>query len=224
MGHPAAVTVQPAPDIAPDMLDLTRRERRKLELRSRVRDTAAELFRAQGFAATRVSEICERADIAQKTFFNHFPSKHDVLREVAQASVEALRLELESVRKAELSTRERLRVFFEHVAEGITESGPTNRELVTELVHVLNAGEERSIQATMLLDAFGAIVHSGLAAGEITRRHSPETLTEMILGAYYVLIFNYANLEAFPIAEHAAASARFLADALAPHPDETEED
>ncbi len=208
---------------ASEPLDLNRRERRKLELRERVCEVAAELFRENGFAATRVSDICERADIAQKTFFNHFPSKHDVLREVAQAGLEALRLDLESVRKAALSTRERLRVFFEHVSDGIEASGPANRELVTELVHVLNAGEDRSIQATMLLDSFGAIVESGLEAGDVTRRHSPETLTEMILGAYYVLMFNYANLEGFPVAEHAEASARFLADALAPHPSELQE-
>jgi hypothetical protein len=42
----------------------------------------------------------------------------------------------------------------------------------------------------------------------------------MIIGAYYVLIFNYANLDGFPIRERAAASARLLADALAPQPEE----
>ena len=207
---------------APDFVDLSRRERRKLELRGRILEASAGLFEEKGFKATKVSEICERADIAQKTFFNHFPTKQDVLREIAHYCVDQLRGDVEAVTKAELSTSERLLEFFGHMAEGIIQAGPMNRELVTELVHVLNNGEERSEPATMLLDAFGAIVRKGLDAGEVTRRHEPETLTEMILGAYYVLMFNYANLEAFPIAQHADASARFLADALAPHPDENE--
>ena len=42
----------------------------------------------------------------------------------------------------------------------------------------------------------------------------------MILGSYYVLIFNYANLDDFPIRERGQAAARILTDALAPHPEE----
>jgi hypothetical protein len=42
----------------------------------------------------------------------------------------------------------------------------------------------------------------------------------MILGAYYVLMFNYANLDDFPVRERGRAAARILADALAPHPEE----
>ena len=206
----------------PHFVDLPRRERRKLELRGRILEAAAELFGEKGFRATKVSDICERADIAQKTFFNYFPAKRDALREIAHYGVDQLRGNVEAVSKADLSTRDRLLAFFRHMAERLIESGPMNRELVTELVHVLNEGEDRSEPARMLLDAFGAIVSKGIEAGEVTRRHSPETLTEMILGAYYVLMFNYANLEAFPIAQHADASARFLADALAPHPDENE--
>jgi hypothetical protein len=90
------------------------------------------------------------------------------------------------------------------------------REVVTELVHVVHESGSRSEQARGLHDAFGAIVADGLAAGDVTRRHDAETLTEMIMGAYYVLIFNYANLDDFPLADQAAAVARFLGDALAP--------
>ena len=60
---------------------LSRRERRKLEMRARILETARELFSDQGFQETRVADVCERADIAQKTFFNHFPTKLDLLRE-----------------------------------------------------------------------------------------------------------------------------------------------
>ena len=71
-----------------------------------------------------------------------------------------------------------------------------------------------------LHNAFAAIVEEGLVNGEVTRRHDAETLTEMILGAYYVLMFNYANLDDYPIQRQAGAVARFLADALSANSEE----
>ena len=200
--------------------DLSRRERRKLEVRARILAAGLELFRAHGFADTKVADICERADVAHKTFFNHFPSKQELVREIAQHSIGELLIDIETARKAGVTTADRLAHFFTDMATRSLEAGPMFREVVSELVHVVHESSSRSEQARRLHDAFGAIVADGLAAGDVTRRHDAETLTEMILGAYYVLIFNYANLDDFPLAEQAAAVARFLGDALARSPQE----
>jgi len=195
--------------------DLGRRERRKLEIRARVLEAAAALFEDDGFHATKIAAICERADIAQKTFFNHFPTKQHLLREIARESMGELLADIETARKEEHSTRARLRLFFEQTATRTADAGPMNRELLTEVVHVVNESPEKSEHARRLHDAFGAIVQEGLAMGEVTKRHDAETLTEMILGAFYVLMFNYANLDDYPIQRQAAAVADFLGDALA---------
>ncbi len=200
---------------------LSRRERRKLEMRARILETARELFSEQGFQETRVAEVCERADIAHKTFFNHFPTKLDLLREIAHAGIEQLMFQIEDIRKADLGTRERIHRFFDTVALHITGAGPRNRELLVELVHLISGdAAERSEQVRRLHAAFRGIVEDGLALGDVTRRHDPQALTEIILGSYYVLIFNYANLDDFPIRERGHAAARILSDALAPHPEE----
>jgi AcrR family transcriptional regulator len=200
--------------------DPSRRARRKLELRGRILAAAAELFDERGFAATKVADLCERADVAHKTFFNHFGSKQDLLRELAGESLGQLLADVEAARKQGRSTRERLERFFAVVAERVCQSGPMRRELVTELVHAVHDSSAKSEHARKLHEAFGALVQDGLAAGDVTRRHDAETLTEMILGTYYVLMFNFANLDEFPIRRQALAAARFLADALAPHPQE----
>jgi AcrR family transcriptional regulator len=200
---------------------LPRRERRKLALHRRILEAARELFSEQGFRETRVADICERADIAQKTFFNHFPSKLDLLREIAHAGIEELMFAIEDIRKARLGTRERILRFFDTVALHIAEAGPRSRELLVELVHLISGdAAERSEQVRRLHAAFRGIVDDGLAQGDVTRRHDPQALTEMILGAYYVLVFNYANLDDFPIRERGHAAACILADALAPRPEE----
>ncbi|HXO56401.1 MAG TPA: TetR family transcriptional regulator, partial [Mycobacterium sp.] len=44
--------------------NVTRTERRKQEVREKILAAAFDLFLAQGVAATKIEEICERADVA----------------------------------------------------------------------------------------------------------------------------------------------------------------
>ena len=201
-----------APDEIPG---LGRRERRKLELRDRIRAAGLELFEAQGVEATKIQAICQRADIAQKTFFNYFPTKRHLLREIAQVSLGELLLDIEAVRKLPASTGEKVRAFFAGVADNAEEAGPMRRELLTEVIHLAHESGSEHRQAQQLRDAFGGIVSDGLEAGELTDRYGAEALTEMLMGAFYVQMFNWAHLDAYPLREHAAEAARFLADSMA---------
>ena len=194
--------------------DLDRRTRRKLELRGRMLEAAAALFDERGVGAAKVADICARADVAEKTFFNHFASKAHLVRALAEEASKQLLADIEEARKAGCDTRERLGHFFGGVAERSLTAAPTHKELLTELVHAIHESGTEPDQARRLHDAFGALVYDGVGAGDVTRRHSPETLTEMIMGAYYALMFNWANLDGYPLAERARAAARFLADAL----------
>jgi AcrR family transcriptional regulator len=194
--------------------DLNRRERRKLELRGRMLEAAAALFDARGVHATKVADICARADVAQKTFFNHFASKGQLLRALAEEASAQLLADIEAARKAGRDTRERLALFFEGVAARAAGAGPLRRELLTELIHAIHASGTEPDQARRLHAAFGALVEDGLGAGDVKRSVASETLTEMLMGAYYALMFNWANLDGYPIHERARAAARFLADAI----------
>ncbi|MGW5366061.1 TetR/AcrR family transcriptional regulator [Actinopolymorpha pittospori] len=60
-------------------MDETRRERKKRQTKELLAETAIRLFGEQGYEQTTVAQIASAADVATKTFFNHFPSKEDVL-------------------------------------------------------------------------------------------------------------------------------------------------
>src|SRR5687767_8342580 len=45
----------------------------------RLQTAALELFDQQGFERTTVAEIVQRAELTQRTFFNHFADKREVL-------------------------------------------------------------------------------------------------------------------------------------------------
>jgi AcrR family transcriptional regulator len=197
-----------------DPSELTRRERRKLEVRGRILEASISLFQRHGIEQTTVVEICELADVAHKTFFNHFQSKRELLRNIAREGIEQLLLQLEEARKQGTSSAERIRYFFRGVAENAAETGPMQRELLSELVHIAHeAGDERE-KALKLHDAFAAIIRDGISAGDLIDRHSAETLSEMLMGAYYVLMFNWANLDDYPLHERALETADFLVDSM----------
>ncbi|MFT4570597.1 MAG: AcrR family transcriptional regulator [Hyphomicrobiaceae bacterium] len=202
------------------LADPSRRERRKLEVRARIVAAATELFAEHGFNETKVAWVCERADIAHKTFFNHFPTKQDVMHAIAADGIESLLSSIDAAREAGTDTRDRLTQFFDSVASRATDAGPMHRELLTEIINAAQQVEGEANQARRLHDAFNRLVKQGVREGDVTRQHSTETLTEMLLGTYYALMFNWASLENYKITTRAHAAARFLGDALARRTDE----
>jgi len=55
------------------------RERKKQQTRQAIAETARALFVERGFEAVRVAEVAEAAEVSQKTVFNYFPTKEDLV-------------------------------------------------------------------------------------------------------------------------------------------------
>jgi AcrR family transcriptional regulator len=55
------------------------RSRKKAKTRLAIEDAALSLFEGQGYEATTVEEIAERAEVSVTTFFRYFPTKAEVL-------------------------------------------------------------------------------------------------------------------------------------------------
>src|SRR6266511_2668204 len=59
--------------------DLGLRARKKQRTRQSITDTAMRLFRERGFDGVTVAEIARAAEVAEKTVFNYFPRKEDLV-------------------------------------------------------------------------------------------------------------------------------------------------
>ncbi len=55
------------------------RERKKLQTRAAISEAADELFEAQGFAATTIPQIAERAQVSPRTVSYYFPVKEELV-------------------------------------------------------------------------------------------------------------------------------------------------
>jgi AcrR family transcriptional regulator len=54
------------------------RERKKIQTRQRILQAAEDLTNNNDYEAVTIAAICDRAEIAQRTFFSYFPSKEAV--------------------------------------------------------------------------------------------------------------------------------------------------
>ncbi len=55
------------------------RERKKLKTRMAIRDATYALIREQGYEATTVEQIADRAEVSPSTVFRYFPAKEDIV-------------------------------------------------------------------------------------------------------------------------------------------------
>jgi AcrR family transcriptional regulator len=106
--------------------------------RERLVHAAVDLFSEQGYDATTVTEIAERAGVTKSTFFRHFPDK----RELLVAGQETLsRLLAEGIADADPGAGP-LDAVAVGLARASDEMGPANRELGPRLAAAVAASAE----------------------------------------------------------------------------------
>lgn len=193
----------------------TRFERRRSSTQAALCNAALELFRRKGVRATTIEEICERADVAQRTFFNHFASREELYAAIARQRATEFAAMFEAQCSDERPLRERLPRFFAAVGRGIA-AVPAYRELVGEMLHVRLDGGNETVRREILGQAARRFVVAGVERGEITRAHRPEILADILLGALITAIVNWSADASFDIEGELYRTAAALVDLLAP--------
>src|SRR5262249_27774226 len=85
----------------------SRRDRRRREIHERILDAAIGLFGRKGFTATTALEIADTADVAEKTFYNHFPTKQHLIEELARRTLQVTQQLLSDARSMPGTTVDR---------------------------------------------------------------------------------------------------------------------
>ncbi len=88
------------------------RERKKRETRESIAATAMELFLEHGFDAVTVADVARAVDVSEKTVFNYFATKEDLVffrsEDRLAAQVEAIRTRAPGVSLSQLFEAETL--------------------------------------------------------------------------------------------------------------------
>ena len=113
---------------------------------------AVDLFTEQGYDATTVAQIAERAGVTKSTFFRHFPDKREILV-AGQQTLSQLLTEGIAGAPATATPLDAVAAGLERASSAV---GPMNRELAPRL--------KAAVAANVELQARDALKHVGLAA------------------------------------------------------------
>jgi AcrR family transcriptional regulator len=100
---------------------LGRVERRRARVRQQLLEAAETLMGARGVGAVTVEEITEAADVARRTFYNHFDSKHDLLVPIARARTKSLNRRIDRLIEEVGDPAEAVSIALRHTFRGLPE-------------------------------------------------------------------------------------------------------
>jgi AcrR family transcriptional regulator len=190
-----------------------RRARKRREIRERIQQAAQELFLDMGYDHVTVEQVADRADVSRATFFNYYPSKAALLRELAETLTERLHRFLQETSREETSTQEQLRAFFLYTADAVQRTRRLSQDLFLESMRAPES-EERSTDQLRL--PYKAIVVGGQRRGDVDPSHDAGFLAEMIGGTLAAILMNWMSEPDYPLRERAELAARFLGNAMKP--------
>ncbi len=148
-----------------------RREQQRGRMRQRLLDAALGLFEAQGFDATTIDQIADRADVARQTVLNHYPAKKDFVA----AWGERRRSELAALHEV---PAESARDGLHRIMSALAEINVREEKLTRQL-------REQRIVPQPVPEAMLQILRGGLERGEIAGSVSPRVGAEIVAAVYF---------------------------------------
>ena len=191
-------------------------------MRTRIYNVARELFQEQGFEATTVEQIAQRADIAPATFFNHYQSKGGVMALMTSEIADHVGHLVERHLAGPGSIRVRLAGLAEDAAHQIGETHQVARDVMLELVRTEGRPENTSPYLARVHDPLREMLEEGQRSGEIRSDEDAVFLSEMVLGALNTALTNWLADPNYPVAERLPRAAQFICDAIGAHDSTTE--
>lgn len=145
-----------------------RRERKKREARRRIYDAAFQLFVEQGYDATTVEQIAERADVAKGTVFNYFPRKTSFLAALADDWTSRIEEDLGPLEAWKGTAREKLTRVFRFLADLGAQNPDLARLAFFESLRHMHAMVETGRAEDESVRRFQAVTRTVLRQGQLT--------------------------------------------------------
>jgi AcrR family transcriptional regulator len=152
------------------------------ERKQQLIDAAAELFAANGYAATRIQDICRRAGVAKGLFYWYFPTKQELFAELVRSMRQRLRKAQAAAMDPTADAVTRIRQGSEASVRFHVEHAGYFSLLDVELADAAHARVLREGSDVYLRDVL-ALVRQAQEEGRIDPGEPPVALAHGVLGA-----------------------------------------
>jgi AcrR family transcriptional regulator len=199
-------------------VQIGRRERKKLELRERIVDTAGALIGRQGLAQTTVDQIADACDIAQATFFNYFASKGALIDALVGRFAEMFNDILEGVPgtgslAGGLPAVSKIELLFSFTAELGPEEQRVVRDILVESARTWSPATLEAMSRTR--DLFIADIAAGQERGDVRADRGSEDLADAALGLYFSVMLFWTAEAGDPLSDRLDTTRGMVVDLLA---------
>lgn len=173
-------------------VQMSRRERKKLQSRNKILDAAVVMFLDKGYQSSSIADIMNEADLGVGTFYNYFNSKDDILLCLLDRMALDVQNRLTVLQNQGASHREILGVLVSDTA-GLIEKN----SFVLPLF--LNAGNNSASKnegrhAPAFMKIFLQLVEAGQEAGEFRQDVPSGVITELIHSLFQAAAFSRLSL------------------------------
>ena len=191
---------------------VSRIERRKTEFRDKITQAALLLFEQNGIADTSIASIIKEADIAHKTFFNHFPTKDHLLQHIVSSHSENAYTLFRETFAQYSDPKQRLRYCLMSIARSLAALNPQRyRELLT--FYFISSASTREFRESQKEDFTALVAQILLLAQEqkmLRTQFSIETLNDMVVGICVSTLLNWCVEDHYPIVEKMKHAVDFI--------------
>lgn len=175
------------------------RDRQREHTRSEIVRVAFELFGTHGYEKVSVEMIAAEAGISRATFFNYFPQKELILREVASARAEKLKATLAALQASgPTPTIEGiLQLILKLSAENARISHHSKKLMIEAFVHQVSRGPMLAIRE-QVVDALTQILAKALKSAPRRPKPDPKAIAETLMAVYIATMLEWLMRESIP--------------------------
>ena len=193
------------------MVELSRIEKRKLEFRDKIIDSALVLFEQQGVAETSIASIIKEADIAHKTFFNHFPSKEHLLVHIVDVFSANAYQSFKEGFKRKKDPAKRLEYCFMSIAKILDGVNSSYKELLNVyLINGAGSGILQQKQKEQFTAVIEQIMNDAKADKRLNKDLTVQAYTEIAVGLCVSVLLSWSIEENYPIVDKMKITTQFL--------------
>ncbi len=185
-------------------IELTRKQREKLDRRNSIIDAAEKVFSKKGVEATTMDDVAEAAEFSKGTLYSYFSSKDDLFLAVASRPLIQFIEQLELISQSDKVARDKLRQVVLCYEQFVVKNNYHFRTAISDLA----SGRHLDVSTpefahhrgcvNKIIDALVAIVEIGKKKGEIHTTISPFETATNIWGAMignFLIYVNYSELQ-----------------------------